>query len=255
MEFLMNKLEYGWFQMDLKDIIIDALKYPFSDVKMILLLGFVLLLADLVNEIHVTDKLSVIIKLTLTLIALVMFVLESGYLFKVIEETARGSHSLPKFNELKSICIHGVKEIIVTLLYLSLPLFGVIISVYFFLSSKYTHNLGELNLGYVFLIVGLMSTLILSFIMQGVILNMAHNRGSIRSAFDFGIIKEKMGKIGYKNLLLTYIIAFATFGSLIVFFSNTIKSIPFIGILILMLFIEPYLLLFNLRLLGLVDKT
>lgn len=239
--------------MEFKDLI-DALKYPLSNVKMVLLLGLVLLLADLVNEVHGTDKFSVILKLTLTLVAVVMSLLEAGYLFKVIEETIRGSDSLPEFNQLKSIFIHGTKEIIVTIIYLSLPTLELVISVYYLLSSAQTHNLGELNLGYAFLVIGFSSIVVIGFLLQGVILNMAHNRGSIRSAFSWGKIKEKMRNVGYKNLLLTYLIAFATFGSLIIFFSDTIKNIPFIGILILMLFIEPYLLIFNIRVLGLIDK-
>lgn len=239
--------------MEFKDLK-DALKYPFSKVKMILLLGLVLLWADLVNEVHGTDKFSVVLKLTLTLVAVVMSFLEAGYLFKVIEETTRGSDSLPEFNQFKSIFIHGTKEIIVTMIYLSLPTLELGLSVYYFLSSVKTHNLVDLNLGYAFLVIGFSSILIIGFLLQVVILNMAHNHGSIRSAFNWGKIVEKMRNIGYKNLLLTYLLAFITFGSLIIFFSDNIKNIPFIGILILMLFIEPYLLLFNIRLLGLIDK-
>jgi hypothetical protein len=99
--------------MDFNDLK-NAARYPFSNEND-LLLGFVLLLADLVNEFHGTDKLSVIIKLILTIVALLMSVLEAGYLFKVVEETTRGSDSLPKFSDLKEIFIHGTKEIIVYL--------------------------------------------------------------------------------------------------------------------------------------------
>jgi len=239
--------------MEFKDLT-DALRYPLSNVKMILLLGLVLLLADLVNEVHGTDKFSAILKVALTLVAVVMSLLEAGYLFKVIEETIRGSDSLPEFNQLKSIFIHGTKEIIVTIMYLSLPALELGISVYYFLSSAETHNLIDLNMGYAFLVIGFLSILVIGFLLQGVILNMAHNRGSIRSAFSWGKIIEKIRNVGFKNLLLTYLIAFATFGSLIIFLSDTIKNIPYIGILILMLFIEPYLLIFNIRVLGLIDK-
>jgi len=232
----------------------NAIKYPLSDVKMILLLGAVLFLGELVNEVHGNDEYSTILKAILTLVALIMSVLEAGYLFKVIEETTQGSESLPKFSNLRDMFLHGTKEIIVTFIFILFPMIEIVISAYFFSLSKITHNLGELNWGYAFLVLGLISIMIIGFILQGVILNMVHNRGSVRSAFHFGSIREKMGNVGYKNLLLTYIIAFVTFGSLILFFSDAIKNIPFVGVLILMFFIEPYLLLFNIRILGLVDR-
>lgn len=239
-------------KMDVQDLK-KALKFPLSDYKLMFLLGFVLLLADLVNEVHVTDDFSLVIKLILTLVALVMSVLEAGYLFKVIEETTVGSNSLPKFNNFKSIFIHGIKELIVSTTYIMLPIFLVILSTYFLISSSLTHNVRDLYLGYAFLIVGVVSILVVGFILQGVFLNMAHNHGTLRSGFDWRKIKEKIRKVGYKNLILTYLIAFATFGSLVILFSDTIKSIHIIGFLILMVFIEPYLIIFNIRLLGLID--
>ncbi|NYB51634.1 MAG: hypothetical protein HVN35_03580 [Methanobacteriaceae archaeon] len=99
--------------------------------------------------------------------------------------------------------------------------------------------------------------LVVGFILQGVILNMTHNPGRIPSAFEFRKIREIMGKVGYKNLLLTYLIAFTTFGSLILFL-QTYQTGNYCGMgdftfFSLNHFIEPYLLLFNLRILGSID--
>lgn len=239
--------------MEFKDLK-DGLLYPLTDFKMILLLGFVLFLAELVNEVHGTSKFSLILKLILTLVALMMSVVEAGYLFRVVEETIKGSDSLPQFQNIKSVFMHGTKEIVVTIVFLFFPMLEIVISSYFFSSGQISHDVMDLNLGYIFLIIGFISSLVVGFILQGVIINMAQNSGTLRSAFEFKKIQKIMGKVGYKNLLLTYLIAFLTFGSLILFFADTIKNIPFVGLVILLVFIEPYLLLFNIRVLGLIGR-
>lgn len=238
--------------MDWKDIIEDALGYPFSDFKLVILLGLVYVLADLTNQVPGNDLNSAVIMLILVFVILLLSIVEAGYIFKVVEDTVHGSDTLPKLSNLKRIFLHGIKEIIVTTIYLLIPMFLLIIS-YLFVNTS-NSNYMYIYLGYAVLIVVTIIILLFGFILQVVILNMAHHQGSVRSGFRLQEIRRRMGQIGYKNLLFSYILVSITFGSLILFLSDMIKSIPLIGTLVLLLFIEPYLLIFTSRVLGLVDR-
>ena len=57
-----KKFRYGIDEnmvfINLKEIITDSLRYSASDLKMVILLGLVLLLADMANEISYTGELA-----------------------------------------------------------------------------------------------------------------------------------------------------------------------------------------------------
>jgi hypothetical protein len=100
----LKNLDMGIRKMDpvnLKDIIIDSLKYSASDLKMLVLLGFVLLLADTAEGLTNTGLFANEIKLVLWSIVIIMAIFEAGYIFRILIETIQGSKTLPKFNNLK----------------------------------------------------------------------------------------------------------------------------------------------------------
>ena len=111
----------------LKEIIIDSLKYSASDLKMLIVLGFVLLLADTADNITYTGLFGDEIKVVLLSIVIVMAIFEAGYVFRIILETVQGSDKLPKFENLKLMFVHGVTEFVLLILYFSIPIvfFGV----------------------------------------------------------------------------------------------------------------------------------
>ncbi len=230
----------------------DGLKYPFSDVKMIFILGVVLLAAELINKVPI-DGMGVIHCLILITTILIAVIVELGYVFKVIKETINGSDKLPKFNHLRAIFVHGIEEIIVSTIYLLLPFLLFALSFLLLFSGYYSDLMWRVSLGYVFLISGLILTFISTFILQIVVMNMAHHHGSIKSGFNFKKIQGKIRIIGFKRLILAYIITTITVGSLVLFLSDLIKSIP-LGLLISEVIIAPYLLLFTARILGLLDR-
>lgn len=116
--------------MNLKEIIIDAMRYSVSDPKLIILLGVVLLLADILDELSGAGEISIEMSIFLFSIVIFLAILEAGYVFRIVEETIQGSKKLPNFNKFGNLFFHGVKEIIVLIIYFSVPL--VLFGLYFF---------------------------------------------------------------------------------------------------------------------------
>ncbi len=54
---------------------------------------------------------------------ILLAIFEAGYVFRILEETIQGSKKLPKFNNLKLMFFHGIKELIVLILYFLIPIF------------------------------------------------------------------------------------------------------------------------------------
>ena len=85
---MIRKLE----PISLKDIIIDSLKYSASDLKMLIVLGFVLLLADTAENLTYNGLFGDEIKLVfLVLLLLWQFLKQDMCLAKIILETVQGS--------------------------------------------------------------------------------------------------------------------------------------------------------------------
>jgi Protein of unknown function (DUF4013) len=126
--------------INLKAIITDSLKYSASDLKMVILLGLVLLLADMANEISYTGELAYELSLVFFAAVILLAIFEAGYLFRVLEETIQGSKKLPKFNNLKLMFYGGVKELTVLILYFLTPLLLFGFFYFYFLTSLGFNN-------------------------------------------------------------------------------------------------------------------
>ena len=238
--------------MDLKEIIKDAFRYSASDFKIIALLGIILLLADLADELSGAGELANELKLVLFVIVILIAIFEAGYVFRIVEETIQGSEKLPKFNNFRLMFSHGLNEILILIIYLSLPLF--LLSLYFFnfLVSMDLNDVPEQSaiifLGFVFL-----AAIIYAFF-PAVILHRAHNNGKFKSGFEFRKIYHKIRTVGVKRLVVVYLGIFIIVTIVEVVLADTISGIiPLIGDLITDLLIAPFLLVFTARVLGLID--
>ena len=239
--------------MKLKDLLMDSLKYPLSDIKMILLLGIVLLVANVIDD-HIADFSYNPFFLSLGIILVFFFaMLEAGYIFKVVEQTVKGSTNLPKFTGLWSMFIHGIKETTVSLTYYLLPILVILIGG-FYMNSTVTNAFWEQNLGIGVLIAGILLIFPMTFLLLPAILNMAHHNGTLRSAYNFKQIKEKLRSVGIKKLLIPYLVTWIILGSFYLYFAPEVRSIPLIGSILSQMIITPYLIILTGRILGLVDK-
>jgi hypothetical protein len=88
---------------------------------MVILLGLVLLLADVANDISFTGVIADELRLVFFAAVIIFAIFEAGYIFRILEETIQGSNKLLKFNNLKLMFIHGIKELTVLILYFLTP--------------------------------------------------------------------------------------------------------------------------------------
>ena len=116
--------------MNLKEIIKDALRYSASDFKILVILGIILLLADMADGLSGAGELSNELEVVFFTVVILIAIFEAGYVFRIVEETIQGSKKLPKLNNFRLMFSHGLKEIIILIIYLSLPLF--LLALYFF---------------------------------------------------------------------------------------------------------------------------
>lgn len=238
--------------MNLKEIIKDALRYSTSDLKKIILLGVVLFLADIADQLSGAGEMAQELEVLLFGVVILIAIFEAGYVFKIVEETVNGSKKLPKLNNLRLLFSHGIKEITILIIYLSIPLF--LLSLYFFnfLVSMDLNDIPEekaiIFFGFVFL------AAIIYALFPAVILHRAHNNGNFRSSFEFRKIYHKIRRVGFKRLIVVYLGIFIIASIVEIAFADTLSGIiPIIGEVIPDLLIAPFLLIFIARVLGLID--
>jgi Protein of unknown function (DUF4013) len=239
--------------MNLKEIIIDAMKYSASDLKMLLLLGLVLFIADFADSLSGAGETIDVLRIFLITVVILLAILEAGYIFRIIEETIQGSKKLPQFSELKITFIHGFKEAVVLIMYFSIPL---LLFILFFVKFLFTMDLDDVNgeNAALFLIILAITVIIYAFF-PAVLLHRAHNNGNISSSFDLKKIYHKIRNVGIKRLIIVYLGIFIV-GTLVevALADSLANSIPIIGTFIPDLIIAPYILIFSARFLGLIDS-
>lgn len=233
--------------MDLKGIISDAWKYTIRDWTKVLLLGLTLFLLDLSNEGANYGLKGQIFDTIFFISGSILSVVESGYLFRIIEETIKGSQNPPHFNKINELLIHGVKDLVMGFIYAAFPIIIIILGLIIAFYNS--------DAGFLIIILGFISTFIFSILWMGAILNMAHNHGSLRAAFQFRIIFRKIRLIGFKRLTIIYIGILVGLGIITITLRDELSSnVPVFGMLIFQLIIAPIFLIFSLRTLGLIDK-
>jgi hypothetical protein len=238
--------------LNLKEIIIDSLKYSASDLKMLVLLGIVLLLADTADGLNYTGLFANEIKIVLLVIVIILAIFEAGYVFRILVETIQGSNKLPKFNNLKLMFFSGVKEILILILYFSIPIvfFGL-----FYLNFLISMDFNILPVvSDIFIIIILSLTSLIYIFFPAVLLHRAHYNGKFRSSFEFIKIYHKIRSVGFHRLVVVYLGLFIIVSIVkIVLISTVSYNIPIVGDVIPDLIIAPYLLIFTTRVLGLID--
>ena len=249
------------------EIIKDAVKYPFSDWKKILIFGFIIYISYIVSGLaHFTGSI-VTIFFILSIIGFLIGFLVSGYELRIIKSSIAGMIELPKFNLWSQMFIDGFKVYIIHLFYLTpilLPLLlflgsikGIInpnilnfidtylnevirtiISGNFYTSTNW--DLFYITILYLFLIMP---------IQYMALANMAKNNNKLSAAFKFNKIFNKISNIGLKNIIIFYIITIIPFMIIVyVEYSHYINSI----ITFVISFIAaPYFAMYLYRLVGL----
>jgi hypothetical protein len=249
--------------MDLGEIIGDAVRYPFSDWKKILILGILAIISSLgIAMLFIGTLLgikNVLVIILLFIIGYFIFgFLIDGYNFRIIKKSLSGVSELPEFNNWVEMFVDGIKVSVVFIVYM-IPAILIItfagLSVLSTLGSLVSNPSSiDLNIilrvlsATILVLIAILYIIIILPINYMAIAHMANNNSKFRTAFRFHDIIDKIGRIGWGNLIIWYIVTGTIYiiinvtGSII----TTIFSIlnPIVGIVISSLIISPYLYMY-----------
>lgn len=258
--------------MNMKTIIKNSLKYPFSDWKKILIFGIFISFAGMYSPVKWMGLRNETVLFTILFVIFIFNILIRGYGFRIFKTSLIGVDVLPDFNSWWVMFKDGIRVFIVILVYLipaiaillyhgisSLILFGVLnLSpmglfllflnglIYAFISGKITIFISYENVW--FLILGLYSFIIIPVSAMAIV-NMANHNCKLRAAFKIDQIFSKIAKIGLTKIIIFYIITIIPYS--IAFLLNESSILVYI---IMGLIIYPYLNMYLDRLTVLLYK-
>jgi len=219
--------------LDIGEIVNDAIRYPSSDWKKVIILG-VLMIASVV----------------ILPIFLVM-----GYGFRALKASIAGFDELPEFDEWGEMFVDGLKVFVVQIAYMIVPLIIIFAGTFGSLTmvspdtGVITNPTAFTGLGGT-VIIGVILAIILGLIEAIAIAHMAYNDSELGAAFRFGEILDVISQIGWIDYIIWYIVI-GLIAAVIAFIAGLLNSIPIIGTLIALLIIYPYIQLFFNRALAL----
>ncbi len=249
--------------MDIGELVQDALRYPFSDWKKILIFGILILIGNIITVITFIGTFlgikNVAVKILLFIIGYIIFgFLINGYKFKIIKTSIDGVAELPEFNNWFEIFINGIKVYLVNFVYLlpailiiifaGLSLLPTLVSLGSNLSSINVNTFLSFLTAAILVFIALLYILIILPINYIAIAHMANNNSKLRAAFKFHEIIDKIGNIGWGNLILWYLIigtiyiVISIVGTIITGIFSIIN--PIISIILNSLILYPYLYMY-----------
>lgn len=235
--------------MNIGEILKDALKYPLSDWKKILILGIIIVISGIPSIALYLGTTNTYVIFLLIGIGFIIGFLVNGYMFKIVESSLDGKIGLPEFKNLINMGIDGFKVFMVFIIYLFLPLavilflsslfFGLDVTVFgsMFLSvlgsmgptplDSFVNLIGSIIWSGILNFAGVLYNLftsVIPFIYIIIIIplflvaiaNMAYYEGEFRSAFRFRQILDEIKSIGWFNLIKWYIVTGILFSALFI---------------------------------------
>jgi hypothetical protein len=222
--------------MNIKEIVMDSVRYPFKDWRKILVLAIIIFISSIGGtaiSLHITN---LVLILFLFVIGFTTGFFVNGYIFRMVKSSLNCESKPPIFNKWIDMFIDGVKVFIVSIVYLFLPLFFILVSILYFtgffgLPSNYLMLFGSLGINpLVFLVSGILPAIenffivpfdlfgpefaLLIFICMIILLplffvaiaHMAYDKGKFRTAFRFQEILEEIACIGWVKLIKWYLV-------------------------------------------------
>lgn len=252
--------------MDIGEIVGNAVKYPLSDWKKILILGIITVISGIASIFMLLGTKNITAIIILSIIGFLFAFLAKGYEFRIIKLSMVDITELPEFSAWIDMFITGIKVYATGIVYL-IPV--LIIGSFAWLS--YRSSLGNmalnpstsdigvlLNIGILALIAMLYAVIIYPVLLMAVA-NMAHNNSKFSAAFKLSEIFNKISSIGWGNLIIWYIVTGIIYliigfiGGVITVFFGIIH--PVVGRVLTMLIITPYVWMYLSRSVALVYKS
>lgn len=264
------------------DCVSEGLKYPFNDVKKLLSFGAILALLNLIStaisvknldifravtrEINQSNATALSLKFTqlpandiylviaLGIVSFIITLFVMGYQYDVVKFSIDKKEDLPGFGDILNIFVNGIKILIVTVAYNIIPV--IVLTIGILLA-------GDSSALPVIAVISAILFIIAFFLQIMAVNNMVANN-SLKKAFDFREITDKIGNLGwgkYIGIVLFTIIIFmivnVAAGLILTFltalfakaFNQAIVVSAFIGILE-GLFITSYTSVFYNRVCG-----
>jgi hypothetical protein len=269
-----NNLKYhGGNIMNMREIVKDALLYPFSDWKKILILGIIVLFSNTIRLNPLFGS-TITVMLILGIIGFLISFLARGYQFRIIKSSLSDNSKLPDFNQFKEMFVDGIRVFLVSTVYL-LPaiLIIVLVTVSFneiigivipnlssvvagtILSGKFTAMISSGTWAESWFLIAFIYMIFILPVSLLAIAIMAENQGKLSSAFKPGNLLDKIKTLGLINILKWYLVTGILF---LIFYiiGGILTSIlvllqPIIGITFQLLIVIPYLYMFLYRSVGL----
>jgi hypothetical protein len=262
--------------MNIKEIVKDSLKYPLSNWKNYLILGIIAVIIEIYTIVPFLGVKNITAIYFLYIIGLIIdFLVLGGYQFKIIQSSLAGVAESPEFNAWIDMAINGFKVFIVDVVY-SIPVILIVI-VFAGVSIISIPWSIDLNIGNSFLLsemalIGLFIALLYKIIMFPIsrmaIAYMIDNDGKLSAAFRLKEIFNKIGNIGWINLIKWYIVTDIIYTILMIVGSFIILAIgiliyhivnniiPFVtGAVLVLLIIYPYIRMYLYRSVALIYKS
>lgn len=239
--------------MLIKELFLEASKYAASDWKKFIFLGIMFVAIDLLDHQTVETLMPDYIWYVLIVLIIILFFISTGYLFRIIETSIDGSDQLPPFNNLVQLFKHGVKDSAVVFIYMFIPLMLLVVSTGLILI--YFGDNGSIKFPLEIILISIVLGIFLFILLQGAILNMGHNNGKFRAAFDFKSIVGKIRDVGLKKFLMVCFLTALIFLIVEPFILEDIRgSADSVGGTIIEMIAAPYLAILTSRFLGIMGR-
>ena len=262
--------------MNLREIIMDAIKYPIRDTRKFLIFCILVILMSLSTILPSYGLKNDTLSLILSLVTLIVSFIVLGYSIDVIKGGVEGDDVLPDFDYVKQF-VMGIKAMILDIIYFIIPAVIVIIVasasglftsfteiVYASIDAiadgagNFTMVMAAVpqstmatftNALTVTLIVAIILFILFSLMAVTGLVRFAKS-GSGTEGLRFMEILKDMSKVGFVKIIVTliviYIIAF-----LMAVVIGLIGLIPYIGVFIGIFVGVPFIMLFSYRAIGL----
>jgi len=221
--------------MNIGEILSDAVKYPSSEWKKIIILGVLFILSFVIIG--------------------VFFVL--GYFLRILKSSIAGIDELPEFNDWGEMFIDGLKVLVVYIIYLLIPGIVIVVGLFSSIASSIATNAGIYTAPTSFFaligvttIIGYILALIFALFAYMAVANMALY-DEMEAAFRFSEILDRIKMIGWGKYIIWFIVMWVI-GLIIGFVAGFLSIIPIVGIIISFLVIYPYFLMLFARSVGLI---
>ena len=262
--------------MNLREIIMDAIKYPISDVRKFLIFCVLIILMSLSTVLPSYGLKDGTVSIILTIVTLVVSFMVLGYSVEVIKGGTKGEDTLPDFDYVKQF-VMGIKAFILEIIYFIIPaLIVIIVASATGLFSSFTKivysSIGAMDHGAknmtmimaaipkstmntfsnaltVTLIVAIILFIIFSLMSFTARVRFAKT-GSGTEGLRFREILRDMSNVGFIKIIVTLVVLYIITLALS-FVIGLIGLIPYIGVFIGIFVGMPFILLFLYRAIGL----